>query len=155
MLEWQNCCIWGKTNPRQHLETPLHSLTLSVWCEVQANDTSSIHISFKMRKELWLWWMEWDIGTSSIHFCLKKAEVKHHHLMVPTGWCKVPLRHPKPLIYQKNHLVTTLFYKMVTKFFYDFKLKRKFNLFEALSASRNTFSSWYSCFALDFLYAFL
>ena len=39
----------------------------------------------------------------------------------------------------------------VTKFFYDFKSKGKYNLRRALLALRNKFVSWYSRFKLDFL----
>ena len=39
----------------------------------------------------------------------------------------------------------------VTKFIYDFKWKRKFNLLMAPSALKNTFSSWCMRFAIDFL----
>ena len=42
----------------------------------------------------------------------------------------------------------------VTQFLFELKWNRKFNLLKALSALRNTFSSWRSRFALDFLYTF-
>ena len=42
----------------------------------------------------------------------------------------------------------------VTQFLFEFKRNRKFNLLKALSALRNTFSSWRSRFALDFLCTF-
>ena len=41
-----------------------------------------------------------------------------------------------------------------TKFLFQFKWNRKFNLLKALSALRNTFSTWHSRFALYFLYTF-
>ena len=46
------------------------------------------------------------------------------------------------------------YFLKVTKFLFEFKWNRKFNLLKALSALRNTFSSWLSRFALDFVYAF-
>ena len=42
----------------------------------------------------------------------------------------------------------------VTKFVFEFKWNRKFNSLKALSALRNTFTSWHPRFALDFLYTF-
>ena len=42
----------------------------------------------------------------------------------------------------------------VTQFLFEFKWNKEFNLLKALAALRNTFSSWRSRIALDFLYTF-
>ena len=56
---------------------------------------------------------------------------------------------------RRHILIARFARKYELNLFMVFKWKTKFNLFKALSALRNTFSSWDSCFALQNIFEML
>ena len=46
----QHCRIWSEANPRQYLDTLLHSLKLTVWCEIHAKGINGQYLIRNVRE---------------------------------------------------------------------------------------------------------